>query len=103
MLAAAVAVLLDRYLAVEGGRIGRCRVALAGPGLGLDLLHRCFLSLVATPVCGCLPRRSRELGVLRIGKIAGLAVQSVLRWVIGWRASSVREVIPSLVNNCAGW
>jgi len=45
-----------------------------------------------------MPRRSRELGVLRIGKIAGLAVQSVLRWLIGWRASSVREVIPSLVT-----
>jgi hypothetical protein len=63
-------------------------VALAGPGLGLDLLHRCFLSLAATPVSGRMPRRSRERGVLRIGKIAGLAVQSVLRWVISWRARS---------------
>ena len=45
-----------------------------------------------------MPQRSRELGVLRIGKIAGLAVQSVLRWVISWRVSPVHEVIPSLVN-----
>jgi hypothetical protein len=45
-----------------------------------------------------MPRRSREQGLLRIGEIAGLAVQSILGLRTIRLASSPRETIPSLVN-----